>query len=148
MQSFSTSLIIREMQVKSPMRYYYIPNRMAERKQNRNSLVVQWLGLHASTAGGLGSIPGQGTKIPQASWWGQKQTNKQKPNDTKSWQQSTMQSNGDSHPLLVGVQNGPATLENSLTVSCEVKCTFITLPSNPTLKGNKMFPGKPVCKCL
>ena len=29
-----------------------------------NSLVVQWLGLRAFTAGGLGSIPSQGTKIP------------------------------------------------------------------------------------
>ena len=28
-----------------------------------NSLAVQWLGLHASTAGGPGSIPGPGTKI-------------------------------------------------------------------------------------
>ena len=32
-----------------------------------NSLVVQWLGLSALTAMGLGLIPGQGTKIPQAS---------------------------------------------------------------------------------
>ena len=32
-----------------------------------NSLAVQWLGLRASTAGGPGLIPGQGTKIPQAS---------------------------------------------------------------------------------
>ena len=31
-----------------------------------NSLVVQWLGLHAFTAGGLGSTPGQGAKILQA----------------------------------------------------------------------------------
>ena len=31
-----------------------------------NFLVVQWLGLHPSTAGGMGSIPGQGTKILQA----------------------------------------------------------------------------------
>ena len=31
-----------------------------------NSLVVQWLGLSAFTAKGTGSIPGQGTKIPQA----------------------------------------------------------------------------------
>ena len=31
-----------------------------------NSLVVQWLGLSASTAGAPGSIPGWGTKIPQA----------------------------------------------------------------------------------
>ena len=31
-----------------------------------NSLAVQWLGLHAFTAKGPGSIPGWGTKIPQA----------------------------------------------------------------------------------
>ena len=31
------------------------------------SLAVQWLGLCALTAEGPGSIPGQGTKIPQAS---------------------------------------------------------------------------------
>ena len=35
-----------------------------------NSLVVQWLGLHAFTAKGVGSVPGQGTKIPQATWQG------------------------------------------------------------------------------
>ena len=27
-----------------------------------DSLVVHWLGLHASTAGGMGSIPGRGTE--------------------------------------------------------------------------------------
>ena len=37
-----------------------------------NSLVVQWLGLCASTAMGPGSIPGWGTKIPQAVQPGQK----------------------------------------------------------------------------
>ena len=31
----------------------------------KNSLVIQWLGLHASTARGLGSIPGKATKTPQ-----------------------------------------------------------------------------------
>ena len=36
------------------------------------SLVVQWLRLCASTAGGTGSIPGQGTKILHAEWHGQK----------------------------------------------------------------------------
>ena len=34
--------------------------------------MVQWLELHAFTAEGLGSIPGQGTKIPQAMQYGQK----------------------------------------------------------------------------
>ena len=34
--------------------------------QSGTSLVVQWLRLHTSNAGGLGSIPGVGTKIPDA----------------------------------------------------------------------------------
>ena len=34
-----------------------------------NSLAVQWLGFHTVTAEGPGSIPGQGTTIPQAAWW-------------------------------------------------------------------------------
>ena len=38
-----------------------------------NSPVVQWLGLRVLTAEGLGSIPGQGTKIPQAAQRGKKQ---------------------------------------------------------------------------
>ena len=33
--------------------------------------MVQWLGLSAFTAGGLGSTPGQGTKILQAAQCGQ-----------------------------------------------------------------------------
>ena len=33
-------------------------------KDGGNSLAVQWLGLHISTAGTLGSIPGRGAKIP------------------------------------------------------------------------------------
>ena len=32
------------------------------------SLAVQWLRLHASTPGGTGSTPGQGTKILHAAW--------------------------------------------------------------------------------
>ena len=35
-----------------------------------NSLALQWLGLCAFTDQGLGSIPGLGTKNPQAAWCG------------------------------------------------------------------------------
>ena len=37
-------------------------------------LGIHWwsLGLRTSTAGVTGSIPGRGTKIPQAMWHGQK----------------------------------------------------------------------------
>ena len=34
--------------------------------------MVECLGLHASNAGSVGSIPGWGTKIPHAAWCGQK----------------------------------------------------------------------------
>ena len=41
-----------------------------------NSSVVQWLGFGASTAGGTSSIPGQGTKVPQATRYSQKKKKK------------------------------------------------------------------------
>ena len=41
-----------------------------------NSLVVKWLGLLAFTAEDMGSIPGRGTKIPQAAWYGQERKRK------------------------------------------------------------------------
>ena len=43
-----------------------------------NSLAVQWLGLHASTAGGTSSIPGWGVKTPHATWWPKKKKCSQK----------------------------------------------------------------------
>ena len=39
---------------------------------DRNSLAVRWLGLSTFTAKGLGLILGQGTKILEAIWCGQK----------------------------------------------------------------------------
>ena len=42
------------------------------------SLATQWLGLHTFTAKGLGSIPGRGTKIPQAVQHSQKKRRKAK----------------------------------------------------------------------
>ena len=49
------------------MEYY-----LALKKNEGNSLVVQWLGLHAFTAKGRGSIPVLGTKILQATLCSQK----------------------------------------------------------------------------
>ena len=43
-----------------------------------NSLEVQQLGLRAFPTSGTGLIPGQGTKIPQAVWHGQKKKKKGK----------------------------------------------------------------------
>ena len=39
---------------------------LGRKAELRTSLVVQWLRLHASNAGGVGLIPGRGTKIPHA----------------------------------------------------------------------------------
>ena len=41
-------------------------------------LVVQWLGLHAFTAKGLGSVPGWGTKAPQPCSVGEKKKEEEK----------------------------------------------------------------------
>ena len=48
----------------------------AKKRGGRYFLAVWCLELHASTAGGLGSIPGWGTKIPQALWCGGKNKTK------------------------------------------------------------------------
>ena len=42
------------------------------------SLAGQWLRIHASTVGGVGSIPGRGTKILHASWCRQKSKERKK----------------------------------------------------------------------
>ena len=46
------------------------------KRKNRNSMVVQWLRLHASTVGDTSSIPGPRTKIPQAAQCSQKKKKK------------------------------------------------------------------------
>ena len=40
----------------------------ARRIQGKTCLVVQWLRFHSSNAGGMGSIPGRGAKIPLVMW--------------------------------------------------------------------------------
>ena len=35
-----------------------------EKELGQNTQSVKWLGLHASSVGGAGLIPGQGTRIP------------------------------------------------------------------------------------
>ena len=46
--------------------------------------MVQWLGLHASTAEGPGSVPGWGTKILHATWLSQKTPKKTKQKNQMS----------------------------------------------------------------
>ena len=41
-----------------------------QKRRSWTSLVVQWLGLQVSNAGGKGSIPGLGTNIPHVEWHG------------------------------------------------------------------------------
>ena len=46
------------------------------KKKFKTSLVVQLLRLCPSNAGGVGSIPGWGTKVPHAAWHSQKERKK------------------------------------------------------------------------
>ena len=61
---------------------YMIPNCSTKITASRNSPEVQWLGLGAFTAEDPDSTPGWGTKIPQATWHGQKKK--------KSWHPSVL----------------------------------------------------------
>ena len=54
------------------------PKGRNQHKTGGTFLVVQWLGLHASTAGGVGLIPSWGTKTPHAMRHGQKKRKKKK----------------------------------------------------------------------
>ena len=49
-----------------------------------NSLVVQWLGHHDSTAGDTDSTPGRGTKIPHALWTKKKEKENRQKENTKT----------------------------------------------------------------
>ena len=59
-------------------------------------------GLGAFTAGGMGSIPGRGTKIPQATWRGQKKKKKERK---KEMQSPRLKNEGSK-----GQQTGPGSL--------------------------------------
>jgi len=48
-----------------------------------NCLAVQWLGLCAFTAEGLGSIPGWGSEIPQAARHGKKTSKENRTDPSK-----------------------------------------------------------------
>ena len=58
------------------------------------SLAIQWLRLRASTAGGVGSTPGLGSKIPPASQCCQTPPPTQKPK-TKTSKQKTQKTNNN-----------------------------------------------------
>ena len=61
-----------------------MPDESLNRLSGLPSLFVQQLRLHASTAGGKGSIPGLGMKIPHA-WWQKKKENPKNKLLTLTW---------------------------------------------------------------
>ena len=60
------------------LQIYHTKIKLKSKTQRGNSLEVQWLGLHASIAGGMGSIFGRETKIPQAAWHGQEKKKRER----------------------------------------------------------------------
>ena len=59
-----------------PVIYYCVTNHPTQ-----TFLMAPWLGLCASTAGGMGLIPGGGSKILCAMWYGQKIKENKSPHD-------------------------------------------------------------------
>ena len=66
------------------------------------SLVIHWLRLHAPNAGGMGSIPDQGSKIPHAVWYSQKKKNKTKHNFKNLFLKSLHPSSGQGQVTYLG----------------------------------------------
>ena len=86
------------------------------------SLAVQWLRLHPSTAGGMGLIPGLGTKIPHATRPGKKK----KERERETWRKnlSPARSRGPSwltqpSPGSISQTTGyPRTYETEINAYC------------------------------
>ena len=78
------------------------PTESRELQNLENSLVVQGLGLGASTAGDTGVIPGQGSKVPWVAWHNRKIKQK-KPTiyNTKSELKGKLQNLGDDASMQV-----------------------------------------------
>ena len=94
-----------------------------------SSLVVQWLGLCALTAEGPGSIPGQGTKIPQAAWHSQ--------NKKKKWEARLTITK-----LTTNISKlSPGTLHSALHQYTEPCCKW-SLPKGSPLKADVHTPSE------
>ena len=63
----------------------YAENFKTQMKELGTSSEVQWLRLHTSTARGVGSIPGWGTKIPGALWQKRRKNLKKEIKELKKW---------------------------------------------------------------
>ena len=70
-----------------------------ELENQGTSLAFQGLRVCASTAGGMDSIPGQGTKIPHAAW--PQTPHKEKGNSKKTWFWLFLEFNHQSYSLNV-----------------------------------------------
>ena len=69
-------------------------------------MAAQWLGLGAFTAVGLGSIPGQGTKIPQAARCGQNVKKKKRRRRSRNVQWMDQWKRGRAPELLYQTPRG------------------------------------------
>ena len=68
--SYSRKLLSRKREDEN--NFVYSQDFLKKKKKYGISLVVQWLRFHASNVGNANLISGQGTKIPNARWCGQR----------------------------------------------------------------------------
>ena len=97
-------------------------------KQPGASLAVQWFRFCASNAGCMRSIPGAGTKIPHASWQGQKKKKNKNPTRNKIQEAKRKRFTGQAMwewcelPCPLGAYHPPSTLMCSATQELAKTC--------------------------
>ena len=92
-----------------------------KKKSIGNSLAVQWLGLWALTTKGLGSIPGQGIKIPQAKWHSQRKNSTLRPPYTHQYGYQKKKERERERDRITNVGNNVEKLESLCTVGGTAK---------------------------
>ena len=159
MKRLSTSVIIREMQTKTTMRYHFISTRMTilikKKESTGTSLVVQWLRMCLpmqetqvpSLVGVLRSYVPRDNSACEPQW--RPSTAKKKKNNNKCWQ-------GWAKETLIHCwwecKMIQASLENSLTIPQNAKHRVPIRPSNSTpryipKRNENMFTQKLVHEC-
>ena len=108
-------------------------------REGRTSLAVQWLRPRASTAGGAGSIPGWGTKIPHAKRCSQKKKkNRERERDETKVSNRTLGRLLGRDPQSMVKDQGGSNLPNAKRASTRI-CSCLCHPDYQSATSTTTF---------